>query len=168
MDTWLIASLILFTVGLLFVMAEVVVPSGGLLGLVALACLVGCVASAYRVSGLAAVIMGSVEAICVPIAVVVMFKILPKTSFGRNLFLTPPETANSPQPAESAKTTEEPLAEMLGQEGTVVTALRPSGTAEFSGRRISVVSDGVVVDKGRRVRIVLVEGTRVVVEASEE
>ena len=52
-----------------------------------------------------------------------------------------------------------------GRERVVVAPLRPSGTVEIEGRRVSVVSDGQLLDKGRRVRVVLVEGSRVVVEA---
>jgi membrane-bound serine protease (ClpP class) len=44
-----------------------------------------------------------------------------------------------------------------------VTALRPAGVAELGGRRVDVVTDGVFVDAGRVVRVVAVEGARVVV-----
>ena len=63
------------------------------------------------------------------------------------------------------RTTSGPFANLLQREGVVVTALRPSGTAEIDGRRISVVSNGEVIENDCRVRVVLVEGARVVVEA---
>jgi membrane-bound serine protease (ClpP class) len=57
--------------------------------------------------------------------------------------------------------------ELLGHLGTAATALRPAGTAVFNGKRIDVVADGSFVEKGRNVKVVAVEGLRVVVRAVE-
>ncbi|MFT3683658.1 MAG: NfeD family protein [Phycisphaerales bacterium] len=54
----------------------------------------------------------------------------------------------------------------VGQEGIAITSLRPSGKAEFGGRVIDVVSDGPVIDPGRRVRVVAAAEFRVVVEGA--
>ena len=51
----------------------------------------------------------------------------------------------------------------LGQYGTAATLLRPSGTADIDGVRLSVVSEGDFVPEGTRVQVVLVQGSRVVV-----
>jgi membrane-bound serine protease (ClpP class) len=53
----------------------------------------------------------------------------------------------------------------VGAEGVALTSLRPSGKAEFEGRVLDVVSDGLVIDAGRRVRVVSAAEFRVVVEA---
>ncbi len=50
-----------------------------------------------------------------------------------------------------------------GAEGEAITLLRPAGTARFGGQRIDVVSDGGFVPPGTRVRVLRVEGIRVVV-----
>jgi len=52
----------------------------------------------------------------------------------------------------------------VGQEGVAITTLRPSGKADFDGRVVDVVSDGPFVQPGSRVRVVVVERMRVVVE----
>ena len=57
--------------------------------------------------------------------------------------------------------------ELLGNVGTAVTALRPAGTAVFNGKRVDVVADGSFVEKGRSVKVVAVEGLRVVVRTIE-
>lgn len=54
----------------------------------------------------------------------------------------------------------------IGQVGTTVTALRPSGTAEVEGIRLAVVSEGDFVPAGAPVQVVLVQGSRVVVRAA--
>lgn len=53
----------------------------------------------------------------------------------------------------------------VGRTGTARTALRPAGTAEFGDERLDVVTTGDLVEKGAPIRIVRVEGNRVVVEA---
>ena len=42
--------------------------------------------------------------------------------------------------------------------------LRPAGIAEIDGRRIDVVSDGEMIEPSVTVRVIQVEGNRVVVE----
>lgn len=53
-----------------------------------------------------------------------------------------------------------------GTHGTALTALRPAGRATLAGRLVDVVSEGGFVDAGRAVRVVRVEGARVVVRAA--
>src|SRR5690625_791764 len=53
--------------------------------------------------------------------------------------------------------------ELIGLEGVTVTQLRPSGTALFENERIDVVSEGNFISLDQKVRIVKVEGMRVVV-----
>lgn len=55
----------------------------------------------------------------------------------------------------------------LGQFGTAVTLLRPSGTAEIDGVRLSVVSEGDFIPQGTKVQVVMVQGSRVVVRGPE-
>lgn len=47
--------------------------------------------------------------------------------------------------------------------GVAITQLRPSGTAIFSGQRVDVVTEGGLIDRGASVRVMEVEGARVVV-----
>lgn len=165
METWLIWSLALFVAGLLIAVAEVVLPSAGLLALAALACLVGSLFCAYQLSGMTAVILAIVEVITVPIVIVLAFKVLPKTRLGKGLMLAPPSTSSSRNASASTGLPKaSPFDELIGRTGIAVSALRPSGTMELDGRRISVVSDGQLVPAGRRVRVVLVEGNRIVVD----
>ncbi|MHB8172800.1 MAG: NfeD family protein [Thermincolia bacterium] len=55
------------------------------------------------------------------------------------------------------------LTQFLGQEGVTITPLRPAGTADFQGRRLDVVTEGGFIKDGVTVKVLLVEGTRVVV-----
>lgn len=55
----------------------------------------------------------------------------------------------------------------LNTEGTTLTVLRPAGLAEIGGERVNVVSEGNFIDKGVRVRVREVAGSRVMVERLE-
>ena len=56
---------------------------------------------------------------------------------------------------------------LLNQEGMVLTALRPAGTITIGDKRVDAVSNGTFIDKGTRVRVLEVHGSRVVVEPVE-
>lgn len=56
------------------------------------------------------------------------------------------------------------LDQLLGVEGETLTTLRPSGTMLIGEERVDVVTDGEFIDSGVRVRVLEVEGSRVVVE----
>ena len=55
--------------------------------------------------------------------------------------------------------------ELLRQTGTAYTNLRPSGTALINGRRVDVVTEGGMIERGTPIKVVALEGMRVVVRA---
>ena len=61
-----------------------------------------------------------------------------------------------------------PRESLVGKRGVVRTELRPAGTALIDGRPVDVVSEGAFLPKGTAVRVIAVEGMRVVVRREEE
>jgi membrane-bound serine protease (ClpP class) len=57
------------------------------------------------------------------------------------------------------------LAELVGREGKALTTLRPAGTAQFGESKIDVVTEGEFLPAGTLVRVMRVDGTRVVVRS---
>ena len=53
--------------------------------------------------------------------------------------------------------------ELLNGTGVALTQLRPSGTASINGRRVDVVTEGGLIERGTAVKVVAVEGARIVV-----
>ncbi len=53
----------------------------------------------------------------------------------------------------------------MGQEGESLSDLRPAGIVMIDGKKVDVVTGGELIPRGRRVRVVQVEGNRVVVRA---
>ena len=52
---------------------------------------------------------------------------------------------------------------LLGREGTTMTVLNPVGVADFDGVRLNVVSEGTYLEKGVKVQVTKVEGTKIIV-----
>ena len=53
---------------------------------------------------------------------------------------------------------------LLGKEGDALSQLRPSGIALIVGKRYDVVTEGDLLDKGTRIKVIDVSGNRLVVK----
>ncbi len=53
--------------------------------------------------------------------------------------------------------------ELLNATGEALTQLRPSGVARINGQRVDVVTEGGLIERGAKLKVVAVEGSRVVV-----
>ena len=53
--------------------------------------------------------------------------------------------------------------ELLNGTGVALTQLRPSGTASINGQRVDVVTEGGLIERGTAIKVVAVEGARIVV-----
>jgi len=58
--------------------------------------------------------------------------------------------------------------ELLGQEGRALTVLRPSGTGVFNKERITVVTEGSYIPQDCPIKVIKVEGARIVVREVED
>lgn len=56
------------------------------------------------------------------------------------------------------------MQQLIGREGVCLTPLRPSGIALFGEEKLDVVSDGAFIDKGQPVKIIRIEGLRILVK----
>lgn len=59
----------------------------------------------------------------------------------------------------------EDLAVFMDKEGTATSVLRPTGIADFDGVRLNVSSEGDYIPAGTKVRIIKVEGAKILVKA---
>ena len=66
---------------------------------------------------------------------------------------------------EAGYRTIEDLAVFMDKEGTATTVLRPAGIADFEGVRLNVSSEGDYIPAGTKVRIIKVEGAKILVRA---
>jgi membrane-bound serine protease (ClpP class) len=147
---------LLLGLGLLLIVAEVLFPSLGVLGTLAALCIVGACALAFRESDALGVRFLVATAILVPLVVLGGLKLLPYSPFARRLVA-------GGFSFEAGGGADPRSAELVGREGEVVAPLRPAGVVKIGDRRVDVVSRGEAIERGARVRVVQVEGYRVVV-----
>ncbi|MBI4658735.1 MAG: hypothetical protein HY735_07770 [Verrucomicrobia bacterium] len=53
--------------------------------------------------------------------------------------------------------------DLLHRTGVAITQLRPSGAAFINGQRVDVISESALIDRGASLKVVAVEGMRVIV-----
>ena len=158
MELWV--CIVLMVIGFVAIFLEIFVPAGGLIGLGGFVCMIVAVAYGFIDHGvLAGTLMLLVTVLGTPAAVVLAFKVFPRTYVGKRLILR--ET----QKRETGYTsyTSEKYADLLGAEGMSLTTLRPSGMARINNRKYSVVTDGELIESGTKVKVITTEGRRIVV-----
>jgi len=143
-------AIALLLIGLVLMFFEVLLP-GMVLGACAILSLIASVALAYANTdyGTVFLIITLVSLVVFTIGFVCWF---PNSYMGRKLTST---TAVGDLGID--------LSGLNNQTGTAYTDLRPSGKATIGDQRIDVVTEGTMIDKDTPVRVVAVEGNRVVV-----
>jgi membrane-bound serine protease (ClpP class) len=96
-----------------------------------------------------------------PAMIVIGLKMFPKTFVGKKLILS----FSQEREDGFASYSTERYDGLEGTEGEALTMLRPSGMARFDGKKYSVVTSGELIEKGTAIRVVKVEGSRVVVRS---
>jgi membrane-bound serine protease (ClpP class) len=162
-DWWLLFAVFLYVICAALIVAEVLIPSGGLLGICSLACIAGGVVIFFRHSAVAGWIGVVAALVMVPSLLVMAYRILPKTRFGRRVILAPPVRQRGDAIADTPE-----LSKLPGQTGRVLTTMRPVGMCAFDGQRIECVAENGYVPKDKKVKVIRVEGTQVTVRVVEE
>lgn len=161
-------SVLLLFLSLALLLIEIFIPSGGFLGLMMLASLIGSIVCAYLAwwetsRGIWWLYIGSVV-VLLPTVLVGAFALIPKTSFGRRILLDAPRSDEiTPYAKERSE-----LHELVGSVGTAVTPHRPSGMVKIQGQRYHAETRGMMLETGDPVAVVEVRGNRLVVRLAEE
>jgi membrane-bound ClpP family serine protease len=163
MDWLLVFAIFLYFACAVLIIAEVFVPSGGLISILALVCVAGGMVIFFNHSSFAGWIGVIIAIVMIPSVLILAYKIFPRTRFGKNVTLEPPER----QQGDAVPDTSE-LKKMLGAVGTVLTPLRPVGMCDFSGQRIECVAESGYVEKGNKIKVINVESTQLTVRIIEE
>ncbi len=154
----------LLAIGLLLIIVEVFVPSGGLIALTATGSSIAGVYCLFRHSttwGLAGILIMLVLG---PAVMAFALKVWPSTPIGRRIMGERPQEVVEAERLAELRQREEWQA-MVGAEGIVITDLRPVGLAEIDGRRYEVLAQNSFIPAGTRVRVSVVEGTQIKVRA---
>ncbi|MGE4357368.1 MAG: nodulation protein NfeD [Candidatus Omnitrophota bacterium] len=90
----------------------------------------------------------------------VSINFIPRTGLWKKIILQQKETKEEGYTAIDL--TKENL---IGKIGKTITTLRPAGKADFSGKIMDVVSEGEFIDRNKEIKVVSVEGNKIVVKA---
>ena len=161
----LVWSIVLLVAGLLLVMLEVFVPSGGVIGFLSAAAILAAVITAFYNRGFETGLMFLlVTALAVPVVLAAAFRYWPQTPIGRRILLgVPTEEEVLPDTPQLRM-----LRTLVGKIGTAKSLMLPSGAVTVEGVTVDAVSDGEPIEAGQRVRVTQVHGNRVVVCPTDE
>ncbi|WP_457638326.1 NfeD family protein [Oceanithermus sp.] len=153
-----IVEVSLFLAGIALLLAEMfLIPGFGVAGIGGLAALA---ASIYLTFGNQAILVGSLAVIIGAVGLFLVLRYLPRTRAAHALVLNNAIDAQAPP--------RERLSALVGAVGRAISDLRPAGVARFGELKVDVVTDGEYIPKGSFVRVIKVEGARVVVRREEE
>jgi len=155
MDPLLTVGLLIIAGYLLLLMELAIIPGFGISGIAGLICLGAGSWVAERAFG---ALTGGLVVSAVIVLTTVLLVGFPRTRFGRQVVLR-----GSLAGAQAHRADLTP-----GLVGVAESDLRPAGIARFGERRASVVTEGEYLARGTRVRVSLVEGSRIVVEQLED
>jgi membrane-bound serine protease (ClpP class) len=149
----------------LFALELFVIPGFGVVGILGLLALLGALVMSTLGAGshsgfiLWAVARMGFSLVLAIVLSALFLKFLPKMPMGRKLILsTELDTSEGYSSAPASDY------QWLGRTGHAHSALRPAGIADFQGHRVDVVSDGEFIDAGATIRVLHVDGNRIVVQ----
>jgi membrane-bound serine protease (ClpP class) len=159
MNNALHAPVILQLVGILVIIAEIILPSGGILALMATG-LFGY--SLYLVftgispsAGMAFIIA---DLFIVPILIYFGIKFLAKSPVTLRTKLSKKDGVTVQSPDQN---------DFLGSVGLAITDLRPSGVANIKDQRLDVVTRGEYLENQTEIIVIAVSGNQIVVKQKE-
>ncbi|MGI5868880.1 MAG: NfeD family protein [Kiritimatiellia bacterium] len=147
--------ILLILAGAVLMALEIFVP-GGVAGLFGALLILW--AAFYALTTVGGVLGASLAVAAVIIGIALLFlviRIFPKSFVGRNLSLDADLSESHAADAE--------LSALVGAQGVATTLLRPAGFAEIGGKRVDVVTRGESIESGAAIKVIEVEGNRVVV-----
>ncbi len=149
-------SLLLFIVGIILIIIEIFVPGFGIFGILGVVSIIGglTLASFDYVVGLQSVGWATLITIIVG---GILLKYTNKKGLWTKLVLEEGlEEEESQERFQSKK-------DLVGKTGRALTKLRPAGAIQIEDRRFDAVSEGGIIEKDQLIRVIYVDGTRIVV-----
>ncbi len=165
-----IMDILLFVAGVALLLIEVfVIPGFGIFGIAGILLIIaglflGLISNLPVIDGaiLETAIMQLAGAFVLSgVVIFFMVKTLPKTNMWNRLILR----RNIDE--KSGYTSNKKFSNLLKKEGEALTDLRPAGTAIINEKRYDVVTQGDYIEKGNRIKVVAIEGSKIVVQKVE-
>lgn len=149
-------TMFIFLVGLILLIIEAIVPGFGVPGIGGIVCIIISIILASS-SALNAIVSLIVSFVLTTIILAIIIKYAPRNKHFDNIVLS--KSLNKEDGFRSSKNYDG----YLGKVGSVITSLRPSGSISIDDKLLDVVSEGQFISKGESVKVVKVEGNKIMV-----
>ena len=160
MNDSLLLPTILQLVGVVVIIAEIILPSGGILSIAALG-VFGY--SLFIVFNEISIPIGfsfvAADLILIPVLVILGLKLLARS---------PATLRKSLARKEGGSSQSSELESYVGRQGNALTDLRPAGIAVINGKRVDVVTRGEYLEKDSAIMVTAVTGNQIIVRKKDE
>ncbi len=147
--------IILQLVGVVVIIAEIIIPSGGILAITALAVFGYSLFIVFNtISMTIGFLFVTADLILIPVLVILGLKLMARSPVTLRKTLSRNEGVS----AQSSD-----LESYVGTQGNAVTDLRPAGTAVIEGKRVDVVTRGEYLEKDDAIIVTAVTGNQIIV-----
>ena len=148
--------LFLQIIGLLVIIAEIFIPSLGLLTVIALGVFFYSLYIVFTtISTTVGLVLAGLDMVLIPVFIIGGMKILAQSPLALKRELSKENGVVSQKERVEA---------YINVKGTSITDLRPAGMAEINGQRVDVVADGEYIEAQTPIIVTGVTGNRIVVE----
>ena len=160
MNESLLFSIILQLAGVVVIIAEIILPSGGILSILAVGVFGYSLFIVFNdISKIAGLVFVAADLILIPVLVIVGLKLLARSPVTLRKTLSRKRGVSS-QSSE--------LESYVGTQGNAVTDLRPAGIAVINGKRVDVVTSGEYLEKDSAIIVTAVTGNQIIVRKKDE
>ena len=166
MDEPVLWAFICFGIAMILFVIEMIVPSGGLLGLMSGGSLIAGIVLLFIENKTLGIIGAAVGMVVVLIALGLTIRIFPNLPIVRMLTLRSPDFQASDEniPHDHAHQHKNYL---VGHTGTALTDMRPVGNCEIDGIRVECLALGTTISRGSKIKVVSADGMHTKVCAVE-
>jgi membrane-bound serine protease (ClpP class) len=158
-------SIVLLLSGIAIVVAEVFVPSGVVLGVLAVLCFVAGIGVAFLDGMKTGFIMLGVTSLAIPLVTAIAIQWWPHTPIGKRILIPRPESPDDVLPDTPDYRL---LKSLVGQRGRSTCKMLPGGTVMIGQQTYEAMSLGMPIEQNTAVEVVEVRMNRLVVRPCEE
>jgi membrane-bound ClpP family serine protease len=155
--TW---AILLLVVGLIFLVLEFFVPSGGSLAVLCALSLLAAIIVGFAAGPWTGMAILLIIVLVVPTAAGAAVKWWPDTPIGKLILIQRPKTSDEVLPETVAY---RGLKELVGRRGKAKGLMLPSGLVIIDGKTFDAVSEGKAIEPGQQVLVISVSTQRLVV-----
>ena len=156
----LIIAILCFVLAICLAVADLLVPSGGVLAIASFLAALASIFFAFRSSSLAGQAMLILMLLAIPTFLVVGLRIWPHTPIGRRVILKTPPTAQAPGGNSDL------LDSMIGMIGRAENSLMPTGHVRIDHRSYNAQCENGIIEAGQWVEVIAVKQRNLIVVAT--